>query len=275
MKFIARIHRSIFDPEFYLEAITYKARVIVGHLFLLCLTASIITGIAHTYYASDAQKGLPPVLAQAFGPMRIDGGNLDPKRTTPFVPSSALLSQAFAIYLNIAEGNNFLPDSFMIIDTAYAKSRQTGAARIILTKTGVVANPGTKWEMVAPYTSLAGRIKEPVDFTVGGLSRFMKQHAIPLAMNFVFQDGCIQSFIILFSVFFIALAAFIFKLESGINFGGYVTLAVFAISPLVFGICVASLAGVRIPWVWHIFVFLSTIVMFRGVQTVAKSRMEK
>jgi len=66
-------------------------------------------------------------------------------------------------------------------------------------------------------------------------------------------------------VFFLSFAAFVFRVDRARGYWYFVRLASYAISPVVLGAALVSLSGVSADWTWHVFIIISTILMFRAM----------
>jgi hypothetical protein len=161
-----------------------------------------------------------------------------------------------------------LPDSFCVVDTGGAVTPAKGSSVMILMKRGhmeLYPNTGVSWKI--PYAQFTG--KGRIVFTREHLRAFCLKNITAMGLYFMAQDGAVAAMVFFATVFFIALAAYIFRFEKSASYGRYLKLAAFASTPVFLGTCLNAIAGARVPWVWHLCAFLSTLVMFRAVKTVS------
>lgn len=264
MKFFESLHRSIVDPQFYREIQDLSFYNVILFFIKSLLFLSLIGAIAQTYYLVDKNRGIAPHIEQAFRGMEIKGGILDPKTPTPIVPPTY---QILPVLDKLTGNQNMLSsdnDSMVIVDTASVRNYVTKVPAVILSldKAHLILNKNQQFDI--PYTALVGG-NGSIQFTHNEIRAFLIKRT-PVILLSIFLINIVQNLItLLFSVIFLATAAFLFRMERGSQFSKFLKAAFFAITPVIVGIALISISGVKMLWGWHILIFVSTIVLFRGL----------
>jgi hypothetical protein len=211
------------------------------------------------------EKGIPASLAALFASVVIEGGQLKPDREGPYIPASMHSRELFSSLINTPSTYQFLPDSFVVVDTGGVLKVAPGSSVwVLMARNELVLYPNSAFPLRVPYTRLVGN--GHFTFTKQAIRTFLLANAAVISFYFIMQDGLITVAMLIFSIFFVAVAAYIFKTERTVRFRRYLKLACFASTPVFFGLCMNAMAGTRIQYVWHVFAFLSTIVMYRAVK---------
>jgi len=273
--FFSDLHRSIFDPNFYREALTRpRGRVVLFMLKMLIFTALILCA-TRTYYLLHSERGIAPLIGVMFGDMEIRDGHLKTELEQPYeVPGDAL-----AVLMNRLVGQSRfferVPDNFMVVDTRRSTLTATGdgaaSPKVVLGESSV-AFPEMRMEM--PYnTIVAGGNFE---FSAASVQAFLDRHTVSFLLHFFLMGLFFGTFTILLSVFFLSLAAYVFRSERAKGYPHYVRLACYAVTPVMLGSALVAASGVSAEWTWHVFIILSTLLMFRAmVSTSDKAPDEK
>jgi len=262
--FFSQIHRSIFDPSFYREVLYFKGTRVFGFYIRIIVFTAFITGLAKTYYFVDLKWGIPARIELAFKGMEIRNGFLNPNRETPYYPPSYHIAPLLNQIFSIPHFFDSIPDSFIVVDTGKQAWVPGHEPFMILRSAHVELHPNPKSTFKFPYTLLLGGGKDLI-FTAEHVRAFLMRNIIGITFNSIIWSGIVYSGMVLFSIFFLALAAYIFRVDRGRNWFQYVRLACFASSPITIGSMLIALSGVKLPWTWHVLIFLSTIVMFRAI----------
>ena len=263
MNFLVQVHRSIFEPRFYSEVLEFRGLHVIGFIVRLILIASTLCGIANTFYVIDREKGIPPYVESTFKGMVIKDGVLNPNRATPYVPAAYLVGPLFDRMLNLPHVFDSIPDNFLVVDTGKTAWTLQQGAVFVMRSTHIEVHANAKSSINLPYKVILGG--KDMDFTVDNVHSYLKSHFLGITFNNIIWNGFVCSGLMLFSVFFLALAAFIFRVERGRRLGHYIRIACFASSPIAVGSVLVALAGVKLPWTWHVLIFFSTSVMFRAI----------
>lgn len=266
MNFFKKMHRSIFDPSFYREIRVAPRSSLIIYFFQLLLFTALLAAVAQTWYFVDLDRGLPRKLAAAFSGIEIVNGRLYAPEQ-PYVPPSYLVLPLFSQLVGVPEMAGQDADSLIIVDTA-ASVRIPKKVPVMLLKADrviVVVNENTKMEF--PYTHLLFGERD-LKFTVSHIRSFLLRHLISLLFYFFLATIFQQLLLFSFSLFFLAFAAYIFRVERQRVLKDYIKVAFFAVTPMAVGTILVALSGVRTTWTWHILIFLSTIVMFRAIMAI-------
>ena len=270
MGFFIALHRSIVDPQFYNEILEYRRLRIVGFLFKLLVLISALCALAQCYYLIDSDRGIPARVENAFGGMEIKKGVLDPKGPTPIIPATYLvmpvLDQLSGMQNFFASDN----DSMVVIDTAQTRNYVVKVPAILMTKEKVVFVLSKQQSFEIPYkTLLLGA--EDLKFSSADITIFLDKKKLVIFFSMFFA-GIIQNAItFIFSIFFLALAAYFFRLEKGRTFSKFLRAASYSISPLAVGSVLIAISGVKIIWGWHLLIFICTVVLFRGLVAIGNT----
>jgi hypothetical protein len=255
--FFVQLHRSVVEPSFYIEVLAYPVRKIAGFLVCLFLFVAFVSGLAQSYYLFDKKAAFPEQIETAFKGMEIKNGILASSMPVPYYPA---LNQYFET------GS----DSAIVIDTTVGNSLLNRAPIIIMQSNRIMFAFTPKNVFQIPYKTFLG--VENFKFTADYIRAFLARNFIQL-LFYVWIIGFVQNTVFMaFSVLFLTLAAFIFRIEKQYSFKDYLKVACFAVSPVSIGTILVAISGVKFQWTWHLFIFISTIVMFRAiVATTRKS----
>lgn len=220
--------------------------------------------LAQTLLIIHPQKGISGYLETAFSGVEIKDGVLHSKRELPYNVPSYLVSPM----LNLMFGTPIIfsqdMDSFIVVDTS-GKDESKYKIPVIIVKSDYVRFIlNTKSTVDMPYRSLFLN-KGNLVFTAENIRDFLLANCITIFMSCLLFNNFQNFFLMLFSIFFLAIAAFIFRNERERRYLEYLKIACFAVSTMCVGTILIAFAGVRIAWVWHVLIFFSTIVMIRAV----------
>lgn len=266
MGFFSTIHRSVLDPQFFVELRGYSFFKAVRYLLLLVLFGSIISGIAHSAYFLDPQKGFAPRAAAAFKDLRIENGRLVPARQTPYVPDQSALRELMILAVGMPELIDVFPDSLVIIDTAAtAADRRHPGTLAVFTSTSLVLYPTASFAMKVPYDAVFGS-NAGVLFDAETISAKLRRHPVTVAMQFVVQDGLLCFLNAFLSVVFMVFAAFILNFRTENRWRYSIVASIYATTPVVLGGAIAAISGTHVRGIWYFFMILASIVLFRGIR---------
>jgi hypothetical protein len=268
--FFLALHRSIVDPQFYIEVLEYRRFQILLFLIQLLVLISVLGALAQCYYLIDSNRGIPAQIESAFNGMEIRNGILDPKAQTPIVPATYLVMpmlDQLSGFQNYFSSDN---DSMVVIDTAQTRNYVVKVPAIVMAKEKVVFIFNKKNNFEIPYKTLLFG-EESLRLRAVEVKQFLdKKWGILFFTMFV--AGMFQNTVSLFfSIFFLAIAAFFFRLEKGNAFTKFLRAASFSISPMAIGSVLIAISGVKIIWGWHLLIFICTVVLFRGLIAIGKS----
>jgi Protein of unknown function (DUF1189) len=272
VNFFNELHRSMVDPQFYKEVLTFKRSRVAFYVILLLLLTSIVTVIAQWWYQIESDEGIPNAIELALSGMEIKDGLLDPHVQTPFVPSSKnswpLMSTVF-----FQNGMIQATDTLLIIDTSASQAFKLKAPYFALGKDRVYFNYDDKYfkASISYATLLNG--KKSLQFTASEIRSLLTSLSfLPTILISLFVTTMLQNVVtILFSIVFLAVAAFIFRIERVTGFSIFLRASTYAITPMALGLMLIEVSGVQVVWGWHLLIFISTIVLFRGVVAIGKA----
>jgi hypothetical protein len=267
LNFFNFVHQSIFDSSFYKEVAAFPRKTVVFYFVKLLFFTVLLTGLAHTYYLLHPQRGISLKIEQLFSGMEIVDGVLHPNRATPYFPPSYLMNPVLDQFAGNAQVLNNGVDSLLAVDTS-ENSTLPRSIPYLLKKEGVELRYNNM-VFTIPYKELLKGIKH-FRFTSEEIRQFLGHN-----MEFVLTSCLTVSFfsnffLLIFSIFFLGTAAFIFRVEGSKKYLFYIRNACFAVTPIAVGTILIGLSGVKLAWTWHVLIFISTIVMFRAVTASTK-----
>jgi hypothetical protein len=273
VRFFSDLHRSIFDPSFYREVLTRSRRRVVLFMLKMLVFTALILCISSTYYITHSERGIAPLVSALFGDMEIRDGFLKTDLPQPYEVSGDALAVLFNRLMGHSRFFGRVPDNFLVVDTrAHSVSGDGAAAPNVILGESAVAFPEMRMEM--PYKSLVAGGN--FEFTAASVQAFLNKNTVLFLLHFFFVGLFFGAFTLLLSVFFLSLASYIFSTDRAKGYRHFVKLACFAISPVMLGNALVAASGVNAEWTWHLFIIISTIIMFRAmVNTSGKTSEEK
>ncbi len=262
MKFFNFVHRSIFDPSFYKEASTFSRKIVVLYFIELLLFTVLLTGVAHSYYLLHPQRGISSKIEGIFSGMEIIDGVLYPNRATPYFPPSYLMNPVLEQFIGNAQVLNGSTDSILVVDTSANSSLPVNIPYIL--KKEEIEFRYNNVVFKVPYKNLLQNIKH-FRFTSEEIRQTLYHNMEFLITSCLTMSFVNNFFLLVFSVFFLGTAAFIFRVEGNFKYFFYIRTACYAVTPIAVGTILIGLSGVKLAWTWHILIFISTIVMFRAI----------
>lgn len=267
MKFFNFVHRSIFDSSFYKEVASFPRKTVVLYFIKLLFFTVLITGLAHTYYLLHPQRGISSKIEQLFSGMEINEGVLIPNRATPYFPPSYLMNPVIEQFAGSAQVLNNSTDSLLVVDTSESSTLSPDIP-YVLKKDRVVLRYN-KMTFSIPYSDFLKDVKH-FRFTSGEIRQFLSHNLQFVLTSCLTVSFFSNFFLLIFSVFFLGIAAFIFRVEGSKKFLFYIRNACFAVTPIAVGTIMIGLSGVKLAWTWHILIFISTVVMFKAIVASTK-----
>jgi hypothetical protein len=261
----------MFEPQFYLEVRIMPRRRIISYFLLLLVFFSAIISGAKTYYLIDAKRGVPRMLAAAFPGMAIENGILHPTDSQPYVPPSYLITPIFNQLFSLPAMINNEADSLVIVDTTTNARIPSRIPVILLKADKMIVVLNKKRTMEFSYENIMFG-KKDLFFTVENIEQFLKSHIWGFFIGYYVSTLMHQGVLIFFSIFFLAFAAYIFRVDRKRSLKENVKTASFAISPIAVGSALIAISGVKVEWTWHILIFLSTIIMFRAIIAMSNAK---
>ena len=264
MGFFLQIHRSIFDSSFYGELAEIPRGRKIFYVVHLLIFASIVAGIAHTYYAMDTKRGIAAPIQEAFSGIEIIDGVLSAHCQIPYAVSpenvATLISRVdapFAFELDAVP--------LVWVDTAYSPKKGDIYPRIILSAKEIMVYNSASWFFAIPYAE-AFRGIHRFSFTVPFINNYLHRKILSLAANFLFLEGIQCGFLILSSIGILALAPFIFRIERSLTFFYFLSIACFAVTPVPVGFMLMAVSGTSFPVGGGLLFLISAVVMFRALK---------
>lgn len=273
MAFFSDLHRSIFDARFYREAVRRSwGRVALFMIKLLILT-SLITGFAKAYYFVHSERGIAALVGTLFGDMEIRDGRLITGRETPYTISGNTLAALMDRLAGYTRFFDRLPDNFIVVDTRTPpEPHGTGqsAPAIVLKKTTAEF---VNMRLEVPYEALIG--KKNLKFTTSAVQEYLNAVRGYVAVHFIIISLFMGFFSITLSAAFLSLAAYVFTADRSNGYGYFLRIACYSITPVTLGAALVSLSGVSAEWTWHVFIVISTIIMFRALANITLGKAEE
>ncbi|KMQ51692.1 hypothetical protein CHISP_1449 [Chitinispirillum alkaliphilum] len=256
-----------------MEVLSTSRAHVFAFLVKLFILSVLVSGIFKTYYIIDAERGISKPLAIMFSGMEIKEGVLIPNRPVPYVPPRNLVRIVYdrTVGLNFM-GANF-PDTFLVVDTENTSWEGNRKPSILMNKNSVVFMPYTESQIEFPYELIMNGV-ENFSFEPEETRSLLTGKIRVLFFNQVILSGVFSLIMIITSVFFLGIAAFLFRLDKSRALRGYLKIACYACSPVVVGNIMMVASGVKIDWVWHVFIFISSIIMFRAMVAIQRTESE-
>jgi hypothetical protein len=262
--FFADLHRSIFDPNFYREAVERSRGRVFFFFFKLLLFTALIMGFSKTYYLVHSERGIAPLVNAMFGEMEIKDGRLVTEFEQPYAVPSGLTAELMNRLVGYSGFFGRLPDNFLVVDTRTPpteyKFALTGPA-ILLKESAVDLR---RMEMELPYKFFIS--VSDFKFPVAAVQEFLNRNFASFALNFFLISLFFGFFTMTLSVFFLSLASYVFTLDRSGGYRRFVRLACYAITPVMLGNAFVAASGVSAEWTWHVFIVISTLLMFRAMR---------
>lgn len=264
MNFFLAIHRSIFDLQFYKDARIFKKGYLIAFFLKQVLLTTIIATASQVYYLTDPQLGVVDDIVNVFRGMEIRKGVLHPERTLPYVPSlksTAPILEQFMGFPLLLSGTE---DSLFIIDTNSYRNYSLKVPVVLLKADHLEIVVNEKWKKDAPYSKLLPNV-DYIIFTKQAITEYIHKYSLFFFFQFLMPKLFMTMLLLSFSVSFLSIAAFFFRVDRTKTFLHHFKVAFFAVTPITVGSVLTSISGVKVSWTWHVLIFLSTIVMFRAM----------
>ncbi|MBD3345084.1 MAG: DUF1189 domain-containing protein [Chitinivibrionales bacterium] len=266
MNFFQSFHRSIVDPDYYKEIVSFSFFRPFKYLVSLLLISSLISGVFHTWHAFSLTDGLPVYLAEIFKKIRYENGELHPERETPYMPNKSYIAQALDIHFNVEGTYSLLPDSLLIVDTAATPSKyENSSTWVVLGKRQVFLTFGGVYLKTLSYStfmleSLKGKNIERK------IKNYLQGQTLSFFLFYFTRNIIRMAGALLFGILFLSFATYIFSMRRVVSLRDIFKMSCFAVSPISAGVVISAAAGVRWQWIPYIFLFISSMVLLRGVR---------
>ncbi len=264
MKFFSDLHQAIFEPLFYVEVCSATRMRIAGFLLRLFVLSVLISTVFKVYYILDDDRGVAQPLSVIFSDMEIRNGELIPNRSLPYVPPANLISEVLE---RMAGFNGLAPavgDTFLVVDTLVHNWEGKRRPSVVMGSHHLTLQPSTDFERRIAYETLAGDTEHFI-FNQSMLQKLLLEIIPILFFNALIWCMVFTFMIMVTSIFFLGLAAYLFRFDRARSLWQFFKIACFASSPVVLGNTIVSISGVKIDLLWHVFIFISSIVMFRAI----------
>ena len=268
--FFAIVHKSIVSPSFYREVRHYPPAYALKFVVQMCLITALISGAAFTYYALDADRGLPSVVPGVFPGMSLNNGTLDPGRPTPYVPEKAPVIRFLNGLMCVPDAFDALPDSFIVVDTSSNAPKKTPGAQLVFSDRFFFIKTNSALPMKTAYSRLLPS-RDTFAFTRQGTERLLRKNVLGLFIWFFIQLGVFTTGTICVSIIFLTFAVYIFRIDKKEKAGLYFKKACFAATPIFIGTNLVALSGTRIANTWYVLLMIAGFVMVRGVKADQKA----
>ncbi|GBU22358.1 hypothetical protein R80B4_02266 [Fibrobacteres bacterium R8-0-B4] len=275
MAFFSDLHRAIFDARFYREAMGRSWGCVAIFMAELLVLTSLVIGFAKAHYFVSPERGVAALAGALFGDMEIRDGRLLTDRDQPYTISGNALAAFMDRLAGYPRFFDRLPDNFLVVDTRTPpEPLGTGlsAPALVLKKTSAEF---VNMRVETPYEALIG--KKDLKFTTAAVQEYLNANKGLVAAYFIIISLFMGFFSITLSAAFLSLAAYIFSTDRSGGYGYFLRLACYSVTPVTLGAALVSLSGVSAEWTWHVFIVISTIIMFRAManSTLDKASGEK
>lgn len=255
--------------------LSYKKAEVFFFVLKLLIFTSLLSGLAKAYYLVHPQRGVSAQVETLLDGIEIKNGRLDVKRDVPYVAPRAM---AVSVMDRLVGFSNFfqeVPDTFLVVDTRAVDEWSSKPKPQILLKTSAVVFDWGILKKEMPYETILGSRKD-FSFSAASVREFLLSRYYQLLGSFIYLNLLFESSMILLTVFFLSISAFLFRADKIKGIGYFIKIACFSITPVLVGTSLVALSGVRADWTLHIFIIISTIVMFRAmVYTSARALSEE
>lgn len=268
MNFFLQIHRSIVDPSFYKEIATSPRKRSIFFLVKLLAFTVFILATTYTWRVADPVHGLSAVLPAVFPRMQISQDGMIPHADTPYLVSPLAIEDLLRLFSNSSRSLFEIRDSAVVVDSRRDIGIDKNSSIMFLLAADVIhvkLNPELSFTL--PYSLFVSK-DEVITFTKEGIAAYIRKRLVSLFINFYIQHCIVFTANIVISLFFLSFAAFIFRTSSIKRFRVYLKLAAFAITPIALETILVNLAGVSIMWLWHISIFISVFILYRGISYI-------
>ncbi len=265
MGFFQQIHRSIFDTALYAELPAIPRSRKVLYVVQLLILASLVAGLSHAYYVLDAKRGIAAPLEDAFSGIAIDSGRLTAQRALPCTAPprdvAILFNRLFDVPFSVALQG--APP--VIVDTAYAPKPGDTLLRIVLAAKGIAVYNAAALYISLPYAVLFPDCRH-FSFAAPFITSWLRGRIPSLAVNFILLEAVQCGLVMLLSICFLSLAAFIFRIDRSRTWFHCMSIAGFAVTPVPLGLMLMAVSGTSIPYGGFLLFLVSSVVMSRALR---------
>jgi hypothetical protein len=239
-------------------------------MLALVFAAGLAGGASHYRLLSREQTGLPAVLPAVI-PGGFEQGRLVVHEPQPHIPNNIFLTRLMALVSYQDIGAMAVPDSFLVIDTRQSSRVPIGGqTAIVLGADSMHIAFGAK-PMSISY-QLLGMRDASAELNAQTVRRAMTGNWLNIVSGLVVSHMASNAGNLLMAMLFIGFAAFIFKRGTVRRVRDSLKIAAYAITPFPLISIAGAAAGVRAQWLWHLSLFFSLILVFRGVLKKPKSK---
>lgn len=275
MTFFLQIHRSIVDPSFYVEVIALPPKKIAIFLIKLISITVLIVAFTCTWRVMNPRTGLPAVLPALFPDMEISVAGMVPNKKTPYVVNPLYIADFIALFSSVPLSYLEISDSVLVVDNrSDIRIGEKSSIRFLFAADRIHVKLNPEIYFTIPYSFIASE-KETVTFTREGIGKYIGRRKVSVFINFCLQHLITFGLNIIVGVFFLSFAAFIFKARYRNTFKVYLKLSVFAITPLALETIIVTISGVKFVWIWHVALFVSVFILYRGMGYIAMQNRTK
>jgi hypothetical protein len=263
LRFLRALQQSIFDAAFLREAPRRRRREVLWTLTVWLLVATLVSGVAHSFYFVYARNGFPKALARAMAGSVITNGVLTPPCAAPCTPSPVYLQDAASrLLVGMKELAGIVPDSFVVFDTAAGAVETHGPSTVLVMGRDHVTIVARPFVLPLAYADLFGA-QGRFAFSEEEVRRFLAQRLWPLAFHFVQWDSFVLTFKLFGAYLLLLLASYILSTGRE-SLRGAATRSAYALAPMIVGTTMEALAGVDFKEPWYLFMGACMLVLMRG-----------
>jgi hypothetical protein len=228
----------------------------------LIIFTSLIMGFAKAYYFVHSDRGVAALVSAVFGDMEIREGRLTANREVPYAITGNDLAELMDRLAGYPRFFDKMPENFIVVDTRTPPVTHSGAAApAIVLKGSSVEFVNMRVEM--PYEALIG--KRNIEFTVQAVQDYISGNKSYVAAHFIITSLFFGFFSIALSALLLSFAAYVFSVDRSCGYRSFLRLACYSVTPVTLGAAIVSMSGVNAEWTWHVFIVISTVLMFRAI----------
>jgi hypothetical protein len=258
----------MFDTRFYREVLPMPRRRVLQYLLGLLLLSGTLSAIADTWYLVQGKRSLGRKIAAAFPGMEIRDGKLHPATSAPYAPPPYLVTPIVNQVLGLPSTVSTGGDSLVVVDTSSSAPLPSRVPVILLKKDEMVVVFAQRNTMRFSYKNILMGTTDLM-FTAEALEEFLRRNSAGILFGYLFSTIIHLGTVFLFSIFFLAFAAYIFRVDTRRTLKEYLKMAIFAVTPVAAGSTLVSISGVKVEWGWHLCMLMSMVVIFRAIAAIA------
>ncbi|MFW6221601.1 MAG: DUF1189 family protein [Fibrobacterota bacterium] len=265
MNFFKQIHESIVSPFFYRKIISFSGMKVLWYVVRLIILTALVEGAVHTWQAFDTETGLPYLFSRVLQGVSLRNGELVSETDDLYTPPGNYVRDLVAFLGAVPMEYVNVGDSSLVVDTR-AQSRKgpnpnRNTIRLMRRRVEFSNGAGT---IPIEYTDLFGD-KGQIYFTSEEIESFLESNIVAVSFFFIISHMLKSGRDILFALFFLAIAAYIFR-NGRRDLVYSVKIASFAISSIAVANILEALSMTSMAWTGQAALIISSVVLFRAIR---------